>query len=343
MGLTTRIALLLVAILAILFLVAPLFDRRADVVQHVDLVRVSAARLLARLLPRSISTAPTWLIPTANSLIIAFAAMLLTMLLVMPAAFGYRALPLRREGRLINLLLMTPLIVPHVVSALGYYGLLSRLGSLRARISGSSSPRRRTGDSGRLPGRLRGAQGFDRNLERAAMSAGAGPLRTFFWVTLPVLRPGILVGALFAFLQTFNEAVVAIFIAGRDAATLPKKMFESIRLESDPVIAVVSTLLTSALSCSRVVILGPLPAKACARRPDARGPNPRGLPAAAQRRQDPMTAGPTRSTTCRIDIKRGEFITLARAERFGQDHDADDDRRLRRATHGAHRARRART
>src|SRR5262249_17843943 len=90
-------------------------------------------------------------------------------------------------------------------------------------------------------------KGFDRNLERAAMSAGAGPLRTFLWVTLPVLRPGILVGALFAFLHSFNEPVVAIFIAGRDASTLPKKMFESIRLESDPVIAVVSTLLTGAV------------------------------------------------------------------------------------------------
>ena len=63
-------------------------------------------------------------------------------------------------------------------------------------------------------------------------------------MTLPGLRPAILVGALFAFLHSFNEAVVAIFIAGRDASTLPKKMFESIRLESDPVIAVVSTLLT---------------------------------------------------------------------------------------------------
>ena len=61
------------------------------------------------------------------------------------------------------------------------------------------------------------------------MSAGAGPLRAFFWVTLPVLRPGILVGALFAFLHSFNEAVVAIFIAGRDASTLPKKMFEAIK------------------------------------------------------------------------------------------------------------------
>ena len=67
-----------------------------------------------------------------------------------------------------------------------------------------------------------------------------------------LLRPGMLVGALFAFLSSFNEAVVALFIAGRGAATLPKKMYESIRLESDPVIAVVSTLLVS------VVVLGVL-------------------------------------------------------------------------------------
>ena len=98
-------------------------------------------------------------------------------------------------------------------------------------------------------------KGFDRNLERAASSAGAGPLRTFWWVTLPVLRPGILIGALFAFLHSFNEAVVAIFIAGRDASTLPKKMFESIRLESDPVIAVVSTLLTGAVLAGVLISL----------------------------------------------------------------------------------------
>lgn len=75
------------------------------------------------------------------------------------------------------------------------------------------------------------------------MSLGAGPLKTFFLVTFPVLRPGLMVGALFAFLYSFDEPVVALFISGRDAATLPKKMFESIRLEADPVIAVVSTIL----------------------------------------------------------------------------------------------------
>ena len=151
-------------------------------------------------------------------------------------------------------------MVPHVVSALAYYGFLGR-----ARLTGThlgvivahgvlAVPVAFLVISATL-------KGFDRNLERAAMSSGAGPLRTFVHVTLPVLRPGMLVGALFAFLSSFNEAVVVIFIGGRGAATLPKKMYESIRLESDPVIAVVSTLLVSA------VVLGVLVSAFLRRRP----------------------------------------------------------------------------
>ena len=196
-------------------------------------------------------TSEEWLEPTLNSLIIAVGAMAFTMLLVVPAAFGYVRYRFRGKS-LVNLLIMSPLIVPHVVSALAYYGFLGR-----ARLNGT------------IPGVIVAhgvlavpvaflvisatLKGFDRNLERAAMSAGAGPFRTFFHVTLPVLRPGMLVGALFAFLSSFNEAVVAIFIGGRRAATLPKKMYESIRLESDPVIAVVSTLLVSAVALSVLV------------------------------------------------------------------------------------------
>jgi len=200
-----------------------------------------------------------WLEPTFNSFVIAGASMVLTMLLVVPAAFGY--VRYRFRGRsLFNLLMMAPLIIPHVVAALAYYGYLSAL-----RLNGT------------IPGVVLAhgvlavpiaflvvsatIKGFDRNLERAAMSAGAGPLRTFFLVTLPVLRPGMMVAALFSFLFSFNEAVVSIFIAGRNATTLPKKMFESIRLESDPVIAVVSSLLIGA------VLLGVLTSVVLRRRP----------------------------------------------------------------------------
>ena len=103
--------------------------------------------------------------------------------------------------------------MPAVVSALGYYGFLSL-----ARLVGTHAGMIIAHSVLSIPVAFlvisAALKGFDRNLERAAMSAGAGPLRTFFWVTLPVLRPGILVGALFAFLHSFNEAVVAIFIAG---------------------------------------------------------------------------------------------------------------------------------
>jgi putative spermidine/putrescine transport system permease protein len=188
---------------------------------------------------------PSWLDATANSFIIAFASMVFTLAVALPAAFGFVRYRFRGKGAW-NLVMMTPLIVPHVVSALGYYGFLS-LASLTGTHVGMVIAHSVLAVPVAFLVLSAALKGFDRNLERAAMSAGAGPLRTFFFVTLPVLRPGILVGALFAFLQSFNEAVIAIFIAGRNASTLPKKMFESIRLESDPVIAVVSTLLTGAV------------------------------------------------------------------------------------------------
>jgi putative spermidine/putrescine transport system permease protein len=194
-----------------------------------------------------------WLAATANSFVIALGAMVLTMLVALPASFGYVRYGFRGKSAM-NLIVMLPLIVPGVVSALGYYGFLSRIHLVGTRIgmimahSVLSIPVAFLVISAAL-------KGFDRNLERAASSAGAGPLRTFFYVTLPVLWPGIAVGALFAFLHSFNEAVVAIFIAGRDASTLPKKMFESIRLESDPVLAVVSTLLTGAVFAGVLISL----------------------------------------------------------------------------------------
>ena len=198
-------------------------------------------------------TSEEWLEPALNSLVIAVGATVFTMLLVLPAAFGYVRYRFRGKA-LVNLLIMSPLIVPHVVSALAYYGFLGK-----AKLTGThvgvivahgvlAVPVAFLVISATL-------KGFDQNLERAAMSSGAGPFRTFVHVTLPVLRPGMLVGALFAFLSSFNEAVVALFIGGRGAATLPKKMYESIRLESDPVIAVVSTLLVSAVVLGVLVSL----------------------------------------------------------------------------------------
>jgi len=200
-------------------------------------------------------TNPDWLEPTFNSLLIAAGTTALTLLLVIPASLAFVRYNFRGRG-VVNFLIMAPLIVPQVVSAVGYYGYLSffsltgtRFGVMLAHTA-LALPVTFLVISATM-------KGFDRNLERAAMNSGAGPLRTFFYVTLPVLKPGMVVGALFAFLSSFNEAVVAIFIAGRDASTLPKKMFESIRLESDPTIAVISTLLTGAALAGVVAVFIP--------------------------------------------------------------------------------------
>lgn len=201
-----------------------------------------------------------WTQPVVNSLIIGLATMLLTMLLVIPASFAM--VRQRFIGRsIVNLLLMMPMIVPHIVMALGYYSYFSDLKIIHSPLAVVlahtclSVPVCYLIISAAL-------KGFDRNLERAAMNLGASPLRTFWEVTFPVLRPGFLVGGLFAFIHSFDEAVVAIFISGQAASTLPRKMFDSIRIEADPIISVVSSLLFAAVL---LAVLSPLAWRAVVR------------------------------------------------------------------------------
>jgi putative spermidine/putrescine transport system permease protein len=86
-------------------------------------------------------------------------------------------------------------------------------------------------------------QGFNYNLVRASLSLGASPLRTFFKITLPVIAPGVISGALFAFATSFDEVVVTLFLAGPDQVTLPRQMFTGIRENINPTIAAAATLL----------------------------------------------------------------------------------------------------
>lgn len=182
-----------------------------------------------------------WLLPTWNSLLIASATTVLTMVLVIPATFAI--VRYRFYGKSIaNLMMMMPLVVPHIVMAIGYYSYFGQLRLVHTHLgvilahTCLSVPIAFLVLSANL-------KGFDRTLERAAQSLGASPLRTFWYVTLPIVRPGLLISALFAFIQSFDETVVAIFISGSEAETLPRKMFDSIRQQADPVIAVISTLL----------------------------------------------------------------------------------------------------
>jgi putative spermidine/putrescine transport system permease protein len=155
------------------------------------------------------------------------------------------ALALRRSFRgksLVSLIIVAPMVVPVIIVAIGIYGLYARLqmvGTLHGLVLAHTVLA--------LPfvvvvvaATLRG---FDETLELAAQNLGANRWQTFRLVTLPLIRPGIVSGALLAFITSFDEVVVAIFVSGARAPTLPKQMWDGIRTEIDPTVAAVSTLL----------------------------------------------------------------------------------------------------
>lgn len=96
-------------------------------------------------------------------------------------------------------------------------------------------------------------KGFDESLEHAAQSLGANRIQTFFRVTFPLIRPGVLSGAFFAFLISFDELLIAMFLAGATAGTLPKRLWDGLRFEINPTIPVAATLMM-ALSLSVLLI-----------------------------------------------------------------------------------------
>jgi putative spermidine/putrescine transport system permease protein len=85
--------------------------------------------------------------------------------------------------------------------------------------------------------------GFDINLMKAAASLGSTPVRSFFKVQLPLITPGVISGALFAFITSFDEVVIVLFIGGHNQITLPRQMWSGIRQEISPTILAVATIL----------------------------------------------------------------------------------------------------
>lgn len=141
-----------------------------------------------------------------------------------------------------NSFLLSPLIVPGIIVAIGIYFVFAQfklvgnpLGLVLAHTA-LALPFVVTNVSATL-------HGFDERLEYAAMNLGANRWQTFYRVTLPIIRPGVFAGALFAFITSFDELIVALFVSGSGAVTLPRKMWDSLRQEIDPTIAAVSTIL----------------------------------------------------------------------------------------------------
>ncbi|MER0043875.1 ABC transporter permease [Pseudomonas sp. MGal98] len=182
-----------------------------------------------------------WMRALKNSMIIAPAATILAMILGTLAAIGLTRSDFRGKA-LVMSLLISPMVVPVVIVGVASYLFFAPLGLANGYLSlivvhaVLGVPFVIITVSATL-------QGFNYNLVRAAASLGASPVTAFRRVTLPLIAPGVISGALFAFATSFDEVVVTLFLAGPEQVTLPRQMFSGIRENLSPTIAAAATLL----------------------------------------------------------------------------------------------------
>ena len=184
---------------------------------------------------------PNWILAIKNSFIIAIFATIIATTLGTVAAVGLASgdLPFRR---FITALLLSPMIVPLIIVAAGIFFFFSRFG-LIATYPGVIIAHAALGVPFVVITVSATLAGFDRSLYNAGLGLGAGPLRTFHDVVFPLIRPGVISGAVFAFVTSFDEVVLILFLAGPDQRTIPRQMFSGLREQINPTILAVATLL----------------------------------------------------------------------------------------------------
>jgi putative spermidine/putrescine transport system permease protein len=186
-------------------------------------------------------TSTRWRLSIYNTIVVGVSAAFLATALgtLASLAMARTRLPGRR---IMMALIISPMVVPLVITALGMFFFFTRLG-LTNSLLGLIVAHTVLGIPFVVITVSATLQGFDFNLPRAAASLGASPLFTFRKVTLPIIAPGVIVGGLFAFATSFDEVVVAIFLVGPGQRTLPRQMFSGIRENLDPTIAAAATFM----------------------------------------------------------------------------------------------------
>lgn len=185
----------------------------------------------------------SWQSAMWNSLKIAPTATLVSVSFGTLAAIGLSQphVPFRR---LIMALLISPMIVPLIISAAGMYFFYSKIG-LQGTYFGVVLAHAALGIPFVIITVTATLVGFDRSLTRAAANMGADPVTTFFRVQMPLILPGVISGGLFAFITSFDEVVVVLFVGSAGQKTLPWQMFIGLREQISPTILAVATILVA--------------------------------------------------------------------------------------------------
>ena len=184
-----------------------------------------------------------WMVGTVNSFFVGTISTLVATALGTLAALGLSRPHMPYKG-LIMSILISPMIVPLIITAAGLFFFYAKVnlvytftGIILAHVA-LSTPFVVITVTATLVG-------FDTNMTKASQSLGARPVRTFFKVIMPLILPGVISGALFAFITSFDEVVIVMFMASLDQLTIPKQMWAGIRQEISPVILCMATCLVA--------------------------------------------------------------------------------------------------
>ncbi|WP_299784032.1 ABC transporter permease [uncultured Marivita sp.] len=196
---------------------------------------------------RDFLTNPEWTSAVKNSLMVAPVATLISVSLGTLAAIGLSQSHVPGK-RAIMAILISPMIVPLIISATGMYFFYSKIG-LVGTYWGIVLAHAVLGIPFVIITVTATLVGFDRSLTRAAANMGANPVTTFFKVQMPLILPGVISGGLFAFITSFDEVVVVLFIGSAELQTLPWQMFTGLREQISPTILAAATILVAISIC----------------------------------------------------------------------------------------------
>ena len=182
-----------------------------------------------------------WGLATKNSLIIAFFATIGSTVLGTVAALGLSSRHMPYKAAFMALLI-SPMIVPLIISGTAIFFFMAKVG-LAATHTGIIIAHIILGTPFVVITVTATLTGFDHSVTRAAASLGSNPVNTFRKITLPLIMPGVISGALFAFVTSFDEVIVVLFLAGLDNTTIPIQMWVGLREQLSPTILAVATCL----------------------------------------------------------------------------------------------------
>ena len=186
---------------------------------------------------------PQWIHSLQNSFIIAIFSTILSTVLGTLAALGLSR-PFTPYKAAIMGALISPMIVPLIISATGMFFFYTKIGLAQTHL-GIILAHTALGTPFVVITVTATLVGFDQSLIRAAQNLGASPPTVFFKVIMPLILPGVISGGLFAFITSFDEVVVVLFLADFDQRTIPLQMFSGLREQISPTILAVATILVT--------------------------------------------------------------------------------------------------